>query len=86
MLARWSRFARMPSSLSHRSFNRWLVEAAEAIMAAAAVSELRAITARTMHIQWNKAVSITDKSQIIILESESAAAVGDFVPDAAEEW
>jgi hypothetical protein len=60
------------------------VEAAEAIMAA--VSELRAITARTMHMLWNKAVSITDKSQMIILESESAAAVGDFVPEATEEW
>ena len=75
----------MQNSLSRHSSNRWLVEAAEAIMAAA-VSELRAITARTMHIRWNKAVSITDKSRIIILESESAAAVGDFVPDATEEW
>ena len=66
MLARWSRFARMPNSLCPHSSNRWLVEAAEATMAAVPASELRVTTARTMLIQWNKAVSKTNKSQIII--------------------
>ena len=51
-----------------------------------AASELRAINDRTMHMTWNKAVSFSDKLPIVILQSESAAAVGDFVPDAESEW
>ena len=83
MLARWSRFARTPNSLSHHSFNRWPEEAAVAM---AAASERRAIIARITLMLWIKAVSLSDELQINIFQSESAAAVGDFVPDEGNEW